>query len=305
MDIGLLNEFIVLSKCLNYSKASDQLYISQSVLSRHIQNLENQLGVELFIRNKHSVALTPIGKIFAQDVSHVITEYNHALEHIQMSTKGTLGSLNIKTSSVLSSLFIYDFLPDFQKKYPNIKVNLKIEEVNESTKKEIEKEEIDLALLLDWTENKSNLSYMSFFKNYFYVFVPEGHVLYDRQSVDIEDLSNLPMVYLDQEENRPSLSYFEKLFTKHHAIYNPCIPASGTEEIFLNILNSGSVSILSEPVFRYAPSKVHPIPINDSEACLNTNLIWKKTTNNNCVHLFVKEFSLFAKIYNKNKKLPH
>ena len=61
MDIELFNEFLVLAQTLNYSKAAQQLYLSQSVLSRHIQNLENHLGVALLSRNKHSVELTAIG----------------------------------------------------------------------------------------------------------------------------------------------------------------------------------------------------------------------------------------------------
>ena len=47
MDIDLVLMNLSYLKCLNYSKAADQPHIMQSVLSRHIQNLESQLGVEL------------------------------------------------------------------------------------------------------------------------------------------------------------------------------------------------------------------------------------------------------------------
>lgn len=296
MDIDLLNEFIILSQCLNYSQAAQKLYISQSVLSRHIQNLESQLGVELFTRNKHSVALTPIGKIFAEDVEKVVRQYDKAMKHVQMAKDGSIGSLNIKTSSALSSLFVYDFLPKFSKKYPHIQVNLMIEEVSIFTKKEVEDQLIDFALLLDWTESASkDLSHITFFKNYFYAFIPEGHPLYDKECLEIYELSNLPMIYLDRDENRPSLTYFEELFRKHQAVYNPCVPASGVEDIFLKIISGNGISLLSEPVFRYAPSKIHTIPIKDSEACLNINLIWKTDTSNHCVDVFTKEFKAFAK----------
>jgi hypothetical protein len=62
MDSDRLNEFIVLAEKLNYSKASKMLFISQSVLSRHIMDLEEELGVRLFDRDYRNVSLTSAGK---------------------------------------------------------------------------------------------------------------------------------------------------------------------------------------------------------------------------------------------------
>ena len=98
MDIELLKEFLILARCLNFSNAADSLYMSQPVLSRHIQNLENHLGVALFSRDKHSVTLTDIGKIF-----------------------------------------VYDFLPAFNRDYPDIKINFIIEESGPFIKKGLKK----------------------------------------------------------------------------------------------------------------------------------------------------------------------
>ena len=109
MDIDLLNEFVTLTKCLNYSKAAEQLYISQSVLSRHIQSLETRLGVELLARSKHSVSLTPIGEIFAADAEKIIGMYEKAIEHVQMSKDGSLGTFELTTSYALSSCLSMNF----------------------------------------------------------------------------------------------------------------------------------------------------------------------------------------------------
>ena len=53
MDINRLNEFITLATLLNYSKAANQLYLTQPALSRHIHDLEQTLGTQLFIRDTH------------------------------------------------------------------------------------------------------------------------------------------------------------------------------------------------------------------------------------------------------------
>ena len=61
MDIQIIREFLDLAFTLNYSKTAERVFISQSALSKHIASLEKELGVQLFVRSKHSVRLTPIG----------------------------------------------------------------------------------------------------------------------------------------------------------------------------------------------------------------------------------------------------
>ena len=65
MDINRIREFLVLSEHLNYSKAANLLYITQPVLSRHIHDLEETLGGQLFLRDTHSVQLTEFGQLCA------------------------------------------------------------------------------------------------------------------------------------------------------------------------------------------------------------------------------------------------
>ena len=83
MDINRLNEFITLATLLNYSKAANQLYLTQPALSRHIHDLEQTLGTQLFIRDTHNVHLTSVGEIFLKEAQEIIQRYNHALDLIK------------------------------------------------------------------------------------------------------------------------------------------------------------------------------------------------------------------------------
>jgi len=150
MEIELLNEFLVLANCLNYRNAAEKLYISQSVLSRHIQKLESTLDVALFDRNKHSVELTPAGQLFAKDAENVINAYNKALKHIDMSKKGMIGKLDITTSKTVCGYFVYDFLVEFEKKYPHIKVSLNVEDRDSPHIQHIKSGQHDCAIVLNW-----------------------------------------------------------------------------------------------------------------------------------------------------------
>ena len=78
MKISYLQEFAVLAGCLSYSTAARQLHVSQSALSKHIAALEADLGVELFTRNTHSVALTASGEDFIEYAQSIVSSYENA-----------------------------------------------------------------------------------------------------------------------------------------------------------------------------------------------------------------------------------
>ena len=64
MNTDYLKEFVVLAETKNFWEASDRLYMNQSTLSKHIKNLETDLGVDLFSRTTRRVELTSYGQAF-------------------------------------------------------------------------------------------------------------------------------------------------------------------------------------------------------------------------------------------------
>ena len=104
MDINRLNEFITLATLLNYSKAANQLYLTQPALSRHIHDLEQTLGTQLFIRDTHNVHLTSVGEIFLKEAQEIIQRYNHALDLIKEVSSTSTGERKSVSLEQLPSL---------------------------------------------------------------------------------------------------------------------------------------------------------------------------------------------------------
>lgn len=67
LEIRQIKYFLVLAQELNFSRAAERLFITQPPLTRQIQQLEEHLGVQLFVRNNKSVALTVAGKSFLEE----------------------------------------------------------------------------------------------------------------------------------------------------------------------------------------------------------------------------------------------
>ena len=73
MELNHLKEFVVLAKIENYMEAAENLFISQSTLSKHIKSLETELGINLFDRTTRQVKLNEAGRVFL-----TLRYYRHA-----------------------------------------------------------------------------------------------------------------------------------------------------------------------------------------------------------------------------------
>lgn len=123
MNTGRLYEFLVLSRLLSYSKAADALYISQSVLTKHIQELEKELGCQLLIRTTHGVALTEAGRVLVKEAPGLINKCDSALRRLRSKTIGSQGSVKIGIALEFSySSHIHAFFQTFSGRYPDIEL---------------------------------------------------------------------------------------------------------------------------------------------------------------------------------------
>lgn len=94
METRYLREFLVLLETLSFSEAANRLYISQSTLSKHIQALEEDLGAELFYRNKRHVELTKYGEIIQPAIHAIISaeeSINRSIQFISDNNQITVG----------------------------------------------------------------------------------------------------------------------------------------------------------------------------------------------------------------------
>lgn len=152
MDIDTLRQFLVLSECLNFSKAAKQLNISQSALSKHIQSLENELGNQLLIRDSHQVKLTAIGSVFANKMRDLLAEYDGLITIINDMGESIRSVLNIGIILAAPQKIIADACRLFRNLSPETKLHVytfepeeMIEKLNDGT--------IDLGITLALTES--------------------------------------------------------------------------------------------------------------------------------------------------------
>ena len=126
MTTERLFEFLVLSQTLSFSAAAKKLFMTQSTLSRHIAELEYEIGLKLMDRNTHTVRLTQEGRMLASRIPRLLEKNETALSRLRIAGAQTSGTLTIccLENSIHDQLVI--FLNYFSAKYPDIDFSLEI-----------------------------------------------------------------------------------------------------------------------------------------------------------------------------------
>ena len=95
MELRHLRCFVVLAEELHFTRAAERLHIEQSPLSRTIKELEDELGVQLFDRDRRGTRLTLVGAVFLQDVHRLFSTLEIARENVKAASSGCLGILRL------------------------------------------------------------------------------------------------------------------------------------------------------------------------------------------------------------------
>ena len=95
MNISQLKCFLVSAKYLSFTKAAKVMFLTQSVVSRQIQSLEEELGVTLFIRERKRIYLTPAGAVMYERLPHIHSSLESLIGDIQAIENGSAGKLVI------------------------------------------------------------------------------------------------------------------------------------------------------------------------------------------------------------------
>lgn len=124
MDSHSLTLFLALAENLHFGRTSREQHVSPSALSRCIKQLEDELGVPLFIRDNRSVRLTREGQQFRHYANEVMSGW-HAIRHTFKQDQQILhGELSLYCSVTASYSFLYDILSSFRQDYPRIEMKL-------------------------------------------------------------------------------------------------------------------------------------------------------------------------------------
>ncbi|MCV2875510.1 LysR family transcriptional regulator [Rhodobacteraceae bacterium XHP0102] len=128
MDWDRLRIFHAVADAGSLTHAGDVLHLSQSAVSRQIRSLEEELNTTLFHRHARGLILTEQGELLFDATRHMSKRLDAAAARIRDSEEEVFGELRVTTTIGFGSLWLAPRLPALYEKYPNLKIDLMLEE---------------------------------------------------------------------------------------------------------------------------------------------------------------------------------
>ncbi len=214
MNILQIKYFLVLANELHFWKTAEKVFISQSSLSRQIQALEEELGIQLFERDKRNVKLTNAGKFLQEQWAMKMKELDQIQRQAKKIEEGNSGTIAITYPGSITYKFLPNFLEYLKSKLPDLKL-----ELTEPTDEEHEKLLLDYKTDIAFSRDKINNSSIDSLKLYsesICLVVPKDHWL------NKDSLKNMNK-YLSQYKKRFWLHTQNRLILIKNMLEKPLV----------------------------------------------------------------------------------
>src|SRR3984957_5166370 len=125
MDLVLLRSFIAVAEAGSITDAAGHLYVSQSALSRRLQQLETDLGGQLLVRGRHGIELTELGRQALGEGRGIVARYDLVRRNIAEQQNLKRGIVRIGGGATFTSFMLPAAIADFQSQHPGIRFHVK------------------------------------------------------------------------------------------------------------------------------------------------------------------------------------
>jgi len=208
MDIKHLETFLKVASLKSFTKAAEELFLTQPTISKQLSDLEKSLGVKLIDRTKRSVSLTKAGEIllrYAKDLQHLKREI---MEEVSAYKGLEKGSINIGASNIPGVYIIPQIFILFRKKYDSIYMRLAISDSREITAKMFEGE-YDIGFV-GARDDTAKLEYSVFLDDQIVVIAPHDYP----DTIDVTGLFKYPLI--SREPGSGTRNHFERSIKSLH-----------------------------------------------------------------------------------------
>ena len=279
IDQKLLS-FMKIVETNSFTKAAEELALTQPAVSQHIKNLEDELGVKLFIRNHNQLHLTSNGEIVYKYARRLLAVSNNLYQTIK-DEKANISSLTVGITHSVESSRVMEALA----KYTNISKGLSIKVVTdtiENLHRMIKSFELDF-LIINGTIKDPNLDYITMDTDSLVLAVSPTHRLARNMTVSVEELKQEKLILRLPTSNTTSL--FDQALNQNNLSitdFDVVLEMENIATIKDLIRQNLGVSVLAKSACmdEIKKGKLIGIPIENMSLIRDTNIVFPKDYEN-------------------------
>jgi DNA-binding transcriptional LysR family regulator len=241
MNLKQLAVFRAVADTGSISGGAKQMYLSQSVVSRHIRTLEDRLGLSLFDRLPRGVELTEAGETLA-DYAHQLFALEAEAETIIDELRGLRqGQLLVGASMTIGNYLMPLILTRLHQRHPAVRLLLSIGN-SELTEQRLLQRDIDIGLTEGLTEH-AELESTVFLYDQLIVVVSPRHPLAQAKALPVSELSRYPCVM--REQGSGTRAVVEKALSEQSLTINEAMALGSTEAVKHAVMAGYEITIIS------------------------------------------------------------
>ena len=206
MQLRYMQEFLALVEYGSITRAAEALDMSQPVLSKHLQAIEDTVGSQLFVRTKKGIKLTPIGHRACSAFSSIVSTYDQFIDGTLSADSTICGQLRIGILSAGANQYVLPYVNRFGDLHPNVTFTYSTETPAAAINHIVDKS-LDLAFYADPCNHAmGKVSFHHIADDPIRLVVPADSPLAEKETIDPEDVADKTLICLRIPESTKTLN---------------------------------------------------------------------------------------------------
>ncbi|MBE2293382.1 MAG: LysR family transcriptional regulator, partial [Phycisphaerales bacterium] len=279
IELGQLRYFVSVATELNFRRAAERLNMTQPPLTRQIQLLEHQLGVQLLDRSKRSVQLTAAGRAFYIEAQSLLERAHSATLAVQKIAQGDIGAVTIGHVPSAAYAALPQVVTDIYAQHPDIHISLR-EMPSFEQLQALRTRQLDLGIVRSPMGQKE-FKIRSLLREPFVLAIPASHPLANLSELTLQMLHQQPFISYSFSGWRPFYEMFAGMF-RAAQVEPRYVHTVGSTLTMLTLVNAGlGIALVpqSASCVRLEQILFRPIAL-DAGICSELHLIWREDNDN-------------------------
>lgn len=192
MDDFRLKVFVTAARTLSFTRAAEELFISQPAVSKHIGELESYYKVQLFARRGSRLELTPAGHSLLASAERLLDDYRRLQYQMSLCSDHPEGELRLGASTTIAQYLLPRILAKFTSRFPDVRCSV-ISGNSDQMERALAEGTIDLGLV-ESVSRRQGVHYTLFAPDELVLIARPGGMRADTESVTAEELRHIPLV---------------------------------------------------------------------------------------------------------------
>jgi len=287
MKLRHLQYFVAVAEELNMRAAAEKMHISQPPLSRQIRELEKDLGIDLFDRDKKKLRLTPTGEYFLKEAKDILAKSQNAARMVKAVNCGAAGSLAIAYRVPIEGMIPTRVLRKCRESFPSMKLIIREMSLPDQVVALLENR-IDLGYVgFRNAELQNILNYETVLKSDVLVILPSGHHLLKKRKLDLAELSEEPFIFVERAASPFAYDWLIGIPKICGFTPNVVQQADTPRNLFRLVAAGAGISLVPDCLACYAMQDVVFRPLKNRIE-LDWSIAWRKDNKSAVLETFLR-----------------